>query len=98
MAFGSFIEFAKSRAPAAPEKIDRRIGGDSRQPVGRFLLVFELFLVLQGLDEGLLCEILGIRDVLYEVVNLHEDPPEVLGNKAVLSLLSSRPGSMTSLM
>ena len=53
----------------------------------RFLLVLELFLVLQGLDEGLLSQILGIGDVLHQVIDLDEDPPEVLGNKSVLPLL-----------
>jgi hypothetical protein len=55
--------------------------------MGRFLLVFELFLVLESLDEGFLGEVLGVRDVLHKVIDLHEDPPEVLGNKPVLPFL-----------
>src|SRR5580704_10945021 len=87
MAFGGFIEFAKCRAAAASEKVNRGVCGDSRQPMGRFVLVFELFLVLQGLDEGFLGEILGVGDVLDYMIDLPEDPPEVLGNKTVLSFL-----------
>jgi len=43
-----------------------------------------LILALEGLDEGLLGEILGIRDVPDDAVNLDEDTPQVLGNKSVL--------------
>ena len=50
----------------------------------RFLLVLELILALQRLDEGFLGEILGVGDVADNAVNLHEDAPQVFGNKAVL--------------
>ena len=98
MAFGSLVDFAEGGAAAAAEEIDGGIGGDSRQPVRRFLFVLELFLMLEGLDEGLLRQILGVRDISHDAIDLHEDPPQVIGNKAILSLRSSRPGSVTSLI
>jgi hypothetical protein len=48
--------------------------------------------MLEGLNEGLLGEVLGVGDVLHEVINLDEDPPEVLGNKAVLPLQELQAG------
>ena len=60
--------------------------------MGRFLFVFQLFLMLQGLNEGLLGKVLGVGDVLHEAVDLHEDPTEVLGNKAVLPFLELQAG------
>ena len=75
MALRSFVDFTKCGAAAAPQEVNRRVCGDSRQPVRGLLFVFELFLVLQRLDEGFLGQILGIRDVVDNPVNLHEDPP-----------------------
>ena len=75
MAFGSLVDFAKRGAAAAAQKIDGRIGGDPRQPMGRFLFVLELVLVLEGLDEGLLGKVLGICDIFHDAVNLDENPP-----------------------
>src|SRR5690349_4372774 len=86
MALGSLVELAKARAAAAPAEIDGRICGDSRQPVSGFLLVLELFLVLEGFNEGLLSQILGIRDISDDTVDLYENPPQVIGNKAILPL------------
>ena len=74
MALRGILDFAKRGPPAAPQEIDGRIGGDPRQPVRRLLFVLELFLVLQRLDEGLLGEVLGVRDVPHNPVNLHENP------------------------
>ena len=56
------------------------------------LLIFELLLVLQGFDKGFLGKVLSIGNVLNQVIDLHEDSPEVLGNKAVLSLLELQTG------
>ena len=92
VAFGRLIEFTKCRPAAAAHKVDGRIRGDSRHPVSGFLLVFELFLVLQSLDEGFLGKVLSVGDVLHQMIDLHEDPPEVLGNKAVLPLLELQTG------
>jgi hypothetical protein len=50
-----------------------------------FLLVLELILTLEGLDEGFLRQILGVGDIAHHAVDLHENSPQVLGNKAVLS-------------
>ena len=75
MAFGRLVDLAKSGTAVAAQKIDGRVCGDSRQPVSRFLFVFELFLVLERLDEGLLGQILGVRDIPDDPVDLHEDPP-----------------------
>ena len=50
------------------------------------LLILELFLPLEGLDKGLLGQVLGIGAVADNAVNLHKDPPQVLVNKAVLPL------------
>src|SRR5215467_5167583 len=46
MTLRSLVELAE-RPPAPPQEIDRRIGGDPRQPVRGLLIVFELFLVLE---------------------------------------------------
>ena len=50
-----------------------------------FLFVLELLLPLQCFDESFLGEILGIRDIAHHAVNLHEDAPQVVGDKPVLS-------------
>ena len=52
--------------------------------MGRLLLVLQLFLVLEGLDEGLLGEVLGIGDISHNPVDLDENPAQVLGNKPIL--------------
>ena len=74
MALGRLVDFAKSGAAAAAQKIDGRVSGDAGKPVGGLLLVLQLFLVLEGLDKGLLSQILGIRRVPDDPVNLDEDP------------------------
>ena len=53
--------------------------------MGGLFFVFELLLVLESLDEGLLGEILCVRNVAHNPVNLHEDSPHVLRNKAILA-------------
>jgi hypothetical protein len=55
-----------------------------------FLLVLELFLPLQGFDESLLREILGVRNISYDAVDLEKDPPQIVGNKPVLPLCGRR--------
>ena len=75
VAFRRLVDLAKRGAPVAAQEIDRRIGGDPRQPVRGLLFVFELFLVLQGLDEGFLGQVLGVRDIAHDPVDLHENPP-----------------------
>ena len=60
--------------------------------MGGLLIVLELFLVLQGLDEGFLGEILRIRDIPYDSVDLYEDPPQIIGDKTVLPLVGLERG------
>ena len=52
--------------------------------MGCFLVVLQLFLMLQGLDEGLLGQVLSVSDVLHQMVDLYEDTPGVFRHKAVL--------------
>ena len=52
--------------------------------MGCLMLIFELLLMLQRLDESLLRQVLRIWDIAYNSVDLNEDPPHVLGNKAIL--------------
>ena len=51
-----------------------------------FLLVLELILPLQGFDESFLREVLGVRYISYDAVDLEKDPPKIIGDKPVLSL------------
>jgi hypothetical protein len=90
LALGVYIHFAKSDATVTPQEIDGRVGGNARQPVCGFLLVLELFLPLQSFDESLLREILGVRYVSYDAVDLEKDPPQIVGNKPVLPLCGRR--------
>ncbi len=80
------VHFAVRHAAVPPQKIDGRVGGDARKPVRRLLFVLELLLPLQRLDEGFLGEILGVGHVAHDAVNLHEDAPQIVGDKTVLSL------------
>jgi hypothetical protein len=54
--------------------------------MGRFLFILELFLVLEGFDEGLLGQVLGIRDIPDDTEDLYKNPPQIIGNKAILPL------------
>src|ERR1017187_9718337 len=74
-AYRRFFDFAKRDAAAAAQEIDRRIGGDPRQPMRGLLLVLDLVLALQRLDKCLLGQILGIRDIPDDPVDLNEDAP-----------------------
>jgi hypothetical protein len=56
------------------------------------LIVLKLFLVLQGLDEGFLRQILRVRDIAHDVIDLGEDTAQVLGDEAVLTLRHLQPG------
>ena len=69
------IDLTEGGAPVPPEEIDGRIGSDSGEPVGRFFLVLELFLVLESLDEGFLSQILSVGDVADDAIDLQEDTP-----------------------
>ena len=80
------VDFAKRHATVPPQKIDRGVGGDARQPVRRLLFVLELVLALQRFDEGFLRQILRVGHIAHNAVNLHENPAQVLGDKAVLPL------------
>jgi len=62
VAEGGVLDFAERGPPGAAEKIDGGVGGDAGEPVGGFLLVLELFLVLEGLDEGFLGQVLGVSN------------------------------------
>src|SRR5207237_934990 len=48
--------------------------------------VFELFLPLQGFDEGFLREVLRVMDVAHHAINLQENAPHVLGDKTLLKV------------
>ena len=72
----------------ASEKIDGRVGRDPGEPVRCLLLVLELLLPLQCFDEGFLCEILSVRHIPDNPVNLNENTPQIVGNKPVLPLQS----------
>ena len=71
---GRVVDFTERRASAAPQEVDRGVGRNPRQPVRRLLLVLELFLVLQRLDERFLGEVLSVRDVAHDAVDLQENP------------------------
>jgi hypothetical protein len=57
-----------------------------------FQLVFQLFLMLESLYEGLLGYVLGIRGVADYSVDLYEDAPQVIRNKTVLTLKELQTG------
>ncbi len=99
VAFGRLVDLAETGAPTAAEEVDRRICGDSRQPMGGLLFVFELFLMLERLDEGLLGEILSVGDISHNPVDLDENPAQVLGNEPILPFrqLQARLGNFTHL-
>ena len=79
------------RHPAVPpQKIERRIGRDARQPVRRLQLVLELILPLQRLDEGFLRQILRVGHIPDDAVNLDEDPAQIVGDEAILPLQAFR--------
>src|SRR6266849_4672811 len=80
------VHLAVGHAPMAPQEVDSRVRRDPRKPVRRLLLVLELILPLQSLDKGFLRQVLGIGDVAHDPVDLEEDAPQVVGDKAVLSL------------
>ena len=63
-----------------------------------FCFVLELFLPLQCFDEGFLGEILGIGDIAHHAVDLHEDAPQVVRDKPVLSFDSLERRGYSSLM
>src|SRR5579863_4329904 len=86
LTLGAYIHFAERYPPVTPQKIDRRVGGDTRKPVRRLLLVFQLLLPLQRFDEGLLRQILCVGNVAYDAVDLDKDPPQIVGDKPVLPL------------
>ena len=86
MNFGCIVDFAKAGASIAAQEIDSRVGSDTGEPVRGLALVLELFLVLEGFDEGLLRQVLGIRDVADDAIDLHKDPAQVVGNKPVLPI------------
>ena len=92
MAFGSFSDLTKRHSAVAAQKIERGIGGDARQPVRGFQFVLELLLTLQGLDEGLLREILRVVDIADHTVNLPENAPQILRDEALLQIGRERTG------
>ena len=54
--------------------------------MSRFLLVLELILPLQGFNERLLCEILGVRYISNDAIDLEKDAAQIVGDKPVLPL------------
>ena len=91
-AFRVDIDFAVRDAAVPPQKIDGGVSRNSRKPVRRLLLVLELVLALQRFDEGFLGEVLRIRDIPYNPVNLYEDTPQIIGDKTVLPLVGLERG------
>jgi hypothetical protein len=73
-------------APVPAQEVQRRIRGNPRQPVRRFLLVLELLLPLQSFDERLLCQILRIGHIPHNAVDLDKNPAEMIGDKPILPL------------
>ena len=83
---GQRIDLAEVHLPVPPEKIDRRITGDSRQPVRGALGVFELVPVLQGLDKCFLRRSCASASVSDDAVNQQENPAQVIRDKPRLLL------------
>ena len=86
------VDLAESHPAVTAQKIERRVGGDPREPVGGFQVVFELVLPLQGFDESFLSQILRVVNVADHPVNLAENAPQILVDEAVLQF-SSMPAS-----
>src|SRR5215469_13593443 len=92
MPFRRLVDFAKRGAPAAAQEVDSRVGRDTRKPVSCLLLVLELVLPLQGLNKGFLRQVLGIRHIPDDAVNLNENAPQVFRNEAVLAFKKLQTG------
>ena len=72
--FDQRVDLAEIDLAVAAQKIDGGVAGDAREPVRRLVQFLELILPLEGLDKGLLGEILGIVDVADDPVNEQEYP------------------------
>ena len=48
------VNLGKIHPAVTPEKVDRRVVRNARQPLGRFLCILQLVAALQRLDKGLL--------------------------------------------
>src|SRR5262249_21589092 len=58
----------------AAQKIDRGVRSNTRQPMCRFLVVLNLVLVLERLNKGFLGQVLCVRDIPDNPIDLYKDP------------------------
>ena len=84
MPFRGLVDLAEHDALVAAEKIEGCVGGDSGEPVGGFIAVLELVLMLKGFDERFLGEVLSVFHVTDEAVDLAENAAHVLVDELVL--------------
>jgi hypothetical protein len=53
-----------------PQKVDGSITCDTGEPVCHLIEIFDLFLALEGFDEGFLRQVLGVIDVSHYPIDL----------------------------
>lgn len=84
--FSEGVNLGEVDAGAAAEEINRGIAGDAAEPLGGFFGVLQLVFALEGLDEGVLGEVLRVGDITDNAVDQSEDTTKILTDKAILQL------------
>lgn len=89
-AFRHFVEVSKVDTAIAAQMVEGGVGGDAGEPMGGFVEIFELLFAGEGLDEGVLGEVLRVGYVADDAVDEEEDALHVRLNEKVMPFAGDR--------